>query len=98
MSQLFRRLQNAEQLEKGQGLVEYALILVMVAVVVIAILGLMGPSINRVYFSVVCPLRFPDSSVVINPSDNDSDCRVGGTMAGALKGYWEESTNTIHWS
>ena len=32
--------------EEGQGLVEYALILVLVAVVVIAILALLGPFIN----------------------------------------------------
>lgn len=35
--------------EKGQGLVEYALILVLVAVVVIAILTLLGPSIGNVF-------------------------------------------------
>lgn len=32
--------------EQGQGLVEYALVLVLVAVVVIAILALLGPYIN----------------------------------------------------
>jgi pilus assembly protein Flp/PilA len=32
--------------EEGQGLVEYALVLVLVAVVVIAILALLGPFIN----------------------------------------------------
>jgi len=35
--------------EKGQGLVEYALILVLVAVVVIAILALLGPAIAKVF-------------------------------------------------
>ena len=35
--------------ERGQGLVEYALILVLVAVVVIAILALMGPAIRNVF-------------------------------------------------
>ncbi len=38
--------------ERGQGLVEYALILVLVAIVVIAILTLLGPQIANV-FSVV---------------------------------------------
>ena len=38
--------------EKGQGLVEYALILVLVAVVVIAVLTLVGPQIANT-FSVV---------------------------------------------
>lgn len=32
--------------EDGQGLVEYALVLILVAVVVIAILALLGPYIN----------------------------------------------------
>ena len=32
--------------DEGQGLVEYALVLVLVAVVVIAILALLGPYIN----------------------------------------------------
>lgn len=35
--------------EEGQGLVEYALILVLVAIVVIAILLLMGPQIANVF-------------------------------------------------
>lgn len=38
--------------ERGQGLVEYALILVLVAIVVIAILTLLGPQIANV-FSIV---------------------------------------------
>ncbi len=35
--------------QKGQGLVEYALILVLVAIVVIAILMLMGPQIGNIF-------------------------------------------------
>lgn len=35
--------------EKGQGLVEYALILVLVAIVVIAALMLLGPLIGNVF-------------------------------------------------
>jgi pilus assembly protein Flp/PilA len=35
--------------EKGQGLVEYALILVLVAVVVIAVLTLLGPLVSNVF-------------------------------------------------
>ena len=38
--------------EEGQGLVEYALILVLVAVVVIAILTLLGPSIGNVFSTI----------------------------------------------
>ncbi|MEJ5241067.1 MAG: Flp family type IVb pilin [Anaerolineales bacterium] len=35
--------------EKGQGLVEYALILVLVAIVVIAVLTFLGPIIGNVF-------------------------------------------------
>ena len=35
--------------EKGQGLVEYALILVLVAIVVIAVLLILGPIIGNVF-------------------------------------------------
>ena len=38
--------------EKGQGLVEYALILVLVAIVVIAVLMLLGPIIGGVFSSI----------------------------------------------
>ncbi len=42
-----------KKLEKGQGLVEYALILVLVAVVVIVILALLGPAIGNVFQEIV---------------------------------------------
>ena len=38
--------------EKGQGLVEYALILVLVAIVVIAALMMLGPFIGNVFSKV----------------------------------------------
>jgi pilus assembly protein Flp/PilA len=39
--------------EEGQGLVEYALILVLVAIVVIVILSLLGPAIGNVFSNIV---------------------------------------------
>ncbi len=38
---------------KGQGLVEYALILVLVAIVVIAVLALLGPAIGNVFSDIM---------------------------------------------
>jgi pilus assembly protein Flp/PilA len=38
--------------EKGQGLVEYALILVLVAIVVVAILLILGPQIGNIFSQV----------------------------------------------
>ena len=42
--------------EEGQGLVEYALILVLVAIVVIAILLLLGPVIGNAFSNIVANL------------------------------------------
>ncbi len=42
--------------EEGQGLVEYALILVLVAIVVIAILALLGPQIANIFSQVTAGL------------------------------------------
>jgi pilus assembly protein Flp/PilA len=39
--------------EKGQGLVEYALILVLVAIVVIAVLLILGPAVGDVFSTIV---------------------------------------------
>jgi pilus assembly protein Flp/PilA len=38
--------------ERGQGMVEYALILVLVAVVVIAVLTLLGPAIGKIFSTI----------------------------------------------
>jgi len=43
--------------EEGQGLVEYALILVLVAIVVIAILVILGPVSGNVFSGVVSGLQ-----------------------------------------
>jgi len=43
--------------EEGQGLVEYALILVLVAIIVIAVLTLLGPQIGDVFSRVITGLN-----------------------------------------
>ena len=43
--------------EKGQGLVEYALILVLVAIVVIAALMILGPIIGNVFSTINASLN-----------------------------------------
>ena len=42
--------------EEGQGLVEYALVLVLVAVIIIAILTLLGPQIGNVFSRITAGL------------------------------------------
>ena len=39
--------------DRGQGLVEYALILLLVAVIVIVVLAIMGPGIGNMFSNVV---------------------------------------------
>lgn len=41
--------------QRGQGLVEYALILVLVAVIVIGILTLLGPQIGNIFSRLLEP-------------------------------------------
>ncbi|HLV98454.1 MAG TPA: hypothetical protein VKT82_07220 [Ktedonobacterales bacterium] len=43
---------NRREAERGQGLVEYALIIALVAIVVIAILVLMGPQIGQIFSTI----------------------------------------------
>jgi len=45
------------RLEEGQGLVEYALILVLVSVVVIVGLTLLGPTLGNVFSNVTSQLK-----------------------------------------
>lgn len=59
--------------EKGQGLVEYALILVLVSIVVIAALMIMGPVIGNVFSEINSSL----SGVGVN-SDTGGDTGGGG--------------------
>jgi pilus assembly protein Flp/PilA len=42
--------------QKGQGLVEYALILVLVSVVAIVALAILGPSIGNVFSNIIVAL------------------------------------------
>ncbi len=46
------------QYSEGQGLVEYALILVLVAVVVIAILAVLGPTLGNTFSNIVYGMRY----------------------------------------
>ena len=43
--------------EVGQGLVEYALILILVAVVVVALLVIMGPSMGNIYSNILSAMQ-----------------------------------------
>lgn len=40
-------------MRKGQGLVEYALILALIVIVVIAVLSIIGPAIGNIFSDIV---------------------------------------------
>jgi pilus assembly protein Flp/PilA len=44
-------------LEKAQGLLEYALILALVAIVVIVVMELMGPAIGNIFSEIIEELQ-----------------------------------------
>ncbi|MEJ5313374.1 MULTISPECIES: pilus assembly protein [Anaerolinea] len=41
------------QRERGQGLLEYALIIILVAVIVLVVLALLGPAVGQMFSNVV---------------------------------------------
>jgi pilus assembly protein Flp/PilA len=44
---------TSKKMEDGQGLVEYALILILVAMVVIVALALLGPAVGSIFSNVM---------------------------------------------
>jgi len=56
MLNIMVRLQNMFRNEKGQGMVEYGLIIGLVAVVAIAALTLLGPKIAGVFTAITAEL------------------------------------------
>jgi pilus assembly protein Flp/PilA len=45
--------------EEGQGLVEYALILVLIAIVVIAVLALLGEQVSTIFENITGEMTVP---------------------------------------
>ena len=76
--------------EKGQGLVEYALILVLVAIVVIGVLLTLGPQVGRVFSRVVTVLNLVDGGVI----SSASAARTGGGNGNDVVVTISVSTNT----
>jgi len=61
--------------ERGQGLVEYALILVLVAIVVIAVLLMLGPSIGNIFTQIKDALLHPGGTKILVSASAE---RTGG--------------------
>lgn len=75
-----------QNLEKGQGLVEYALILVLVAIVVIVILALLGPAISGIFGDISCTMKYPGQ---VNASGSDP------TLTYEMKLIWPERKDQL---
>jgi pilus assembly protein Flp/PilA len=71
--------------ERGQGLVEYALILVLVAIVVIGILTLLGPQVRDVYNQINWALGgggvIESATAVRTGNDTGNDVEVTVTVS-----------------
>lgn len=76
--------------EQGQGLVEYALILVLVAIVVIAVLQLVGPAVGNVFSRVTTALGRNNAGVITGVSA----ARTGGGNGNDVKVTITVSTTT----
>jgi pilus assembly protein Flp/PilA len=76
---------NLPPREEGQGLVEYALILVLVAIVVIAILLTLGPTIGSVFSKIVTQLQVggggPGGSKVVSFNGTATVSKSGSGVA-----------------
>lgn len=49
-------LSEGDERSRGQGLVEYALLLILVAVVLVALLVVLGPGLQDIYRNIVATL------------------------------------------
>ena len=57
MTNLLVRLQNMFRNEKGQGMVEYGLIIGLIAIVVVGALILLGPQISTIFTNITNTLK-----------------------------------------
>jgi len=55
------KVRKAQQ-EKGQTLIEYALIIALIVIVVIAAMLLLGPQIANLYNTITCTLKTPTNA------------------------------------
>ena len=81
--------------QKGQGLVEYALILVLVAVAVIAVLTLLGPRVGDIFSEITGILTGNVSSSEITPEPTEEAFGYP-TSSAAYDAFCATYTGTDH--
>jgi pilus assembly protein Flp/PilA len=64
---------NSVNHDKGQGLVEYAMIMILVALVVIAALAILGPIVGNVFSRISNPLTVLEGSTDVPGSNTPGD-------------------------
>jgi Flp pilus assembly pilin Flp len=57
----YHRMSQKPSVERGQGLVEYALALILVATIVVAILVFLGPTVSNMFNRIVTGVSSPSS-------------------------------------
>lgn len=90
LSSLFKSTVLKADSEQGQGMTEYALLLVLVAVVVISILVVLGPQLNKVWMDVYFGLK---GVYNITGSGNEWNWScVNGSASGSASTYEQALT------
>ena len=91
-----RKLSNRKK-EKGQGLVEYALILVLVAIVVISAMMVLGPKIGSIFSKVNSSLTTvggsPAAAATAVPTASLGTCYLRWT--GTQWVHWYDNTPEV---
>lgn len=59
-AKVYLKLQS-DEMDAGQGLVEYAMILVMVSVVMVVLLAVVGPSIQNIFKNIIFHVQGAES-------------------------------------
>jgi pilus assembly protein Flp/PilA len=85
---MYRFYSAKRRSESGQGLVEYSLILALVAVVVIAVLMILGPSVGNVFSQIV------DEISVFGGKDNGDDS--GDDVVVVTKADYNSTKQELH--
>ncbi len=73
---MFRSNAAKKYSEGGQGLVEYSLILVLIAVVVVAALVILGPNVGNIFSQVADALNGGDEEISEEPAEEPTDVVV----------------------
>lgn len=84
-----------KQSERGQGLVEYSLVLVLVAIVVIAVLLLIGPAVNEVFLRVLCSAGVTSACSELCDLGYTSYCSENISPASVLEGKANAGRNGL---